>query len=827
MSARSQSAFVLFPLLCSIASAQATQVKTPRPVPPGSDVKTVAPPVVKGPAVRGATRKPAAPAVQGARTKLPPGLSRPPRVEPDTVQIAEPGDGRLWAHGTGWKASFGPEGAVYIPFFGSCAATNHPMAFSLEGISVGGQPVGFDPNAAASFSGQRISYDRGGVVEVYDLSRRSVEQSLVFQSLPSGGDLSLRMRVSTDLAATSSSEGVRFSNELGTVVYGRATVRDAAGRSIGVDTLVDGAELVVGVPASFLDSAAFPVAIDPVISTFPVDTTSPSDYLPDTAFDVGFHRYLVVEEETFSSSDHDVYATLLDASGGYVNAGYIDQTSDYWSAPSVANNLIADQYLVVGTVSPSGGGGSIIRGVTVSAGGFGMSSQFTISGSESGSKFGGVVGGDPNPFGPTYYCVVWMRVFSSSDEDIVYQLVDSSRNLVLSGSQFIDNSGSTIDYAPSVSKCDGQDPFATQEWNVVWTRQYSTTDHDIYGAQVHWDGSITTPSFPLDVSTLDDYGAVASSPHDAAAGTRDWVVAYQEIVGSDWDVLGYVMNGSSILGSANISGLESAAGSGTWLEQQVNPKIDSDGSKFAITYSESYQGSGFDYDMYIVSLSVVGTNFLLAEGHQNLDFTGDGQYDSGVTSTHSGGGNPGRFMATWDSFNGSNSGDVYGGLYEAPLIQAFCFPGYDALPCPCGNPPSSFGRGCNNSSNTGGASLYATGAPVNDTVVMHASGMRPTASGFCIFFQGSNLAQNGIIFGDGRRCAAIPIKRLYITHAPGGAADAPSGSDPSIKNRSAALGDPISTGMTRWYQVQYRDPLAYACGGTATFNSTNALQIDW
>ncbi|HEV8111846.1 MAG TPA: hypothetical protein VGR31_03665 [Planctomycetota bacterium] len=826
---RSSSAVLASLALCVVASAQQSQqAKIPHPPALPSQAKPTAPPVVKTPRPEtpGAITKTAPPARATAPTKLPAGLAPHARPDRERVDVSEPGDGRIWARGADWKASFGEEGATYVPFLGSCAATSHPIAFSIDAITAGGEPVRFDGHAAATHSAQRVEFDRGGVVEVYDLAARSVEQSFVFSELPAAGDLVVRMNVTTDLSVAGAADGVRFSNELGSVTYTGATVVDAHGRSAALAASSNGTSLELVVPGAFLASAAYPVVIDPVISTFPVDTTSPSDYSPDTAYDFGFNRYLVVEEETFSGTDHDVYATLLDSTGGFVNAGYVDSSGDYWALPKVANNNIANQFLVVAEVSPSGSGPWNIRGRTVDAGALAMSGQFTISVGETGDKILPSVGGDPNPNPPTYYCVAWTRIFASGDDDIHYQLVDSSGGLLFGSTHYIDDSAATLDYSPSVSKSDGTEPFGTQEWNVVWTREFSSTDHDIYGAQIHWDGGITTPSFGLDTSTADDYFAVASSPHDAASGTRNWMVAFNELVGGDWDVLAWALNGGSTFAFATLSGLESDAGSGTYFENQLYPQTDCDGSKFAITYAESYLGSATDYDMYIATFSLVGINFRIAEGHQNLDFSSDGSFDSGVTSRHSGNANPGRFMAAWDLFVGG-SGDVYGGLYDAPLFQPFCFPGFDASACPCGNPPSGIGRGCNNSSNTGGAVLYATGVPRNDSVVLHGYDMRPTTTGFCIFFQGANLAQNGIIFGDGRRCTAIPLKRLYIEHVPGGAANAPTGSEQSILTRSAALGDSISPGMTRWYQIQYRDPLNYACGGVATFNATNALQIDW
>ena len=43
------------------------------------------------------------------------------RVDHSRVLYDTPGDGRLWARGAGYKASFGADGAIYFPFLGSRA----------------------------------------------------------------------------------------------------------------------------------------------------------------------------------------------------------------------------------------------------------------------------------------------------------------------------------------------------------------------------------------------------------------------------------------------------------------------------------------------------------------------------------------------------------------------------------------------------------------------------------------------------------------------------------------------------------------------------------
>jgi len=157
----------------------------------------------------------------------------------------------------------------------------------------------------------------------------------------------------------------------------------------------------------------------------------------------------------------------------------------------------------------------------------------------------------------------------------------------------------------------------------------------------------------------------------------------------------------------------------------------------------------------------------------------------------------------------------------------FCFgDGTQALACPCGNTGVG-GHGCDNSSATGGAQLTSIGATsINyDSLQFTSSGEKPSATS--VFLQGSTQ-NSGTVFGQGVRCLGGSLKRLYVKTAAGGVAAAPVGADASVHARSAALGDALSAGMTRYYQVYYRDPAVLgSCPSTSTFNISQGLSISW
>jgi hypothetical protein len=155
----------------------------------------------------------------------------------------------------------------------------------------------------------------------------------------------------------------------------------------------------------------------------------------------------------------------------------------------------------------------------------------------------------------------------------------------------------------------------------------------------------------------------------------------------------------------------------------------------------------------------------------------------------------------------------------------YCGGDGEIAPCPCMNSGASE-HGCDNSAATGGALLSSSGTTNPDTLVLYTSGELPNA--LSIFLQGSQSIA-AAPFGDGLRCASGQLLRLYVVHATAGACSAPGPSDPSVSAQSANLGDPITPGSQRYYQVYYRDPSTTFCAAPAgnTWNVTNGLAVHW
>ncbi len=70
---------------------------------------------------------------------------------------------------------------------------------------------------------------------------------------------------------------------------------------------------------------------------------------------------------------------------------------------------------------------------------------------------------------------------------------------------------------------------------------------------------------------------------------------------------------------------------------------------------------------------------------------------------------------------------------------------------------------------------------------------------------------------------------MYVTFAVAGTVVAPAAGDSPISVRSAALGDALTQGATRFYQVYYRDASTSYCPAPAgnAFNISSALSVLW
>jgi hypothetical protein len=747
-------------------------------------------------------------------------------------------DGTRWARGVDYKASFGPEGATYIPFLGSRAPRNFPVTFRLTHASVGATTIDFEGEVVPALDGDTILFDRGTLTEIYDLEPGSIEQKFRFDALPDTGEIVLRIAVESDLVGRELPERIEFSNELGAVRYGRATAIDASGASVSAPTKLTEHGLEIRVPEEFVAAARFPLVVDPLLWTSTLDTAPKTKLSPDCAYDLSTGRWLVVHEEVFSVNDRDVVWRLIGVLNPQTIAfGYVDTfLSDNWIRPSCANNNATNSFLVVAMRAP---GGSVattwsVKGRTISAAGAAPGPELSIGSTYSpfaytdpstGNEVPRVVevGGDPFPTLPANYLVVWKSTpaFNSA---IYWRLVGAEGGGTLSSAAQLLETNTTISelMSPSVAKSNNG-----STWNLAWVRRESSfADWSLRGALIGWSGALLAPPFVIRQYFPTSKPKVAVS--SCLAGTSRWAATYLANGGSLGNhVRTMLLDAATPLHDADV----------TQFEEQSDPyshnlldrdeiDVETDGNSFAVVHQlrDPHTEDAF---IDVATLGAVGNVLHLSE----RELIESGGRRPAIASTFSGGLAWRLQLIAYDRDVGvtTQTGDLVAAFYDNALYTSFCHPG--ELPvayCPCSNAPASFGKGCDNSAGTGGAVLTATGISSlgSDTMLLRADGTLPSA--VTVFNQGNAIVANGVAFGQGLRCVGGAIKRLYVKSAVNGSSSAPAVGDPSIHLRSAALGDPLLAGQTRQYYAYYRDPVGHAgCEPVSTYNTTQSLQAIW
>jgi hypothetical protein len=156
-----------------------------------------------------------------------------------------------------------------------------------------------------------------------------------------------------------------------------------------------------------------------------------------------------------------------------------------------------------------------------------------------------------------------------------------------------------------------------------------------------------------------------------------------------------------------------------------------------------------------------------------------------------------------------------GATVSGTVGTAYCFGDGAGTVCPCGNPGGA-GEGCANSTGVGATALADGSTSVGtDDLTFDGHGLLPLQP--ALLFSGNSAVNggDGVIFGDGLRCAGTQVKRLGV-RVPDAAGDANWG--PGL----APMGQWVA-GDTRRFQVWYRDPSGSPCG--SNFNLSHGVEV--
>ena len=234
----------------------------------------------------------------------------------------ESGTDDLWAAGPDYKVRFAarPDAPAmeFFPVLGATAPRNLPFAWRTDAITHGGADRLAPTWKRRIADPRRVEIDRGTVVERYDVRADGVYQSFVMARRPAGdGDLEIRGKVATDLVGDPRGDrhaplAFRDAEGQEIVRYGAAEAIDAVGRRLPIGTSFDGASIALTVPDAWLDTAAWPVTIDPLTSRNSVIFSTQDLADPVVTRDDLGNRRLIVHRRASSQTDWDAFGRLVE-----------------------------------------------------------------------------------------------------------------------------------------------------------------------------------------------------------------------------------------------------------------------------------------------------------------------------------------------------------------------------------------------------------------------------------------------------------------------------------------------------------------------------------
>ena len=588
--------------------------------------------------------------------------------------LDEPGDGRTWARGPRWKASFGPAGMTYLPFFGSDAPRNFSVQFDLSAVQLDGKPLALEDRVRTR-DGRQVTLERGALREVYHLTRDTVEQTFVFETLPRRGALELEIAIDTDLLPIEDGTGgLSFQNEFGQVHYSAPVAVDARGLRRSLPLTLTEKGLTISVPAEFVHQATLPLVVDPVLTTFSVIQDARRQVAVDVAYEGNNATYQIVYSELQSALDSDIIAVSYNASLDLlISPAAIDISSTYWGDPSNASNYHEQQFLC-GAVVGTNIGSRTVWGRTRHAGTGARGPQFPISGVGAETVD---VGGKGNDVASIYdYMVVWQEVDNINfDMDIVAQAVEADSTLT-GGRIVIDGDVGDLDRKPAISKSSGRPNTQNvdNEYMIVWERELSPTDHNIRAQVIEYTGSMSGHNQFNAYSFSDALDPDVSTAGDllSYAGARYWVIAFERRIGSLYSIFTVVARDGNADNARNIHTMQN-------LDLDLDhrdPVLAFDSQDFLLAYqTEAPNG---DRAVHFTGLNVLHDDGELRTGltlrRETLALSAGAPAHIGLGSHWDGGGpfsglEPGDALALWVREDGPTQESAVEGAIVAEVTE--------------------------------------------------------------------------------------------------------------------------------------------------------------
>ncbi|MBK8097136.1 MAG: hypothetical protein IPK26_08515 [Planctomycetes bacterium] len=272
-----------------------------------------------------------------------------PAVALEHVSGLQPTMNGYLAFGHGYLTRFESESVEFTPMLGERVARDMPLRWSLRSIRRGETPIAVPTRGVKPTRiGDSVCWHRDSVLERYEVRADAIEQSFVFEKrLAGAGDLIVTCDLETELAAETRADGTLMFAADGApaVLVGQVYGIDAAGNRADGALRCRGRQIELVLPAGFVDTAVFPLTLDPTYAS-PIVASNAAIDDHDVAYDVTTDSYLIVWTRDVSAANTHVFGARIPSGSQLATGLVIDASNGVASHPRVGNVNARDQFFV-------------------------------------------------------------------------------------------------------------------------------------------------------------------------------------------------------------------------------------------------------------------------------------------------------------------------------------------------------------------------------------------------------------------------------------------------------------------------------------------------
>ncbi len=362
-------------------------------------------------------------------------LSAVHRAPPDALARARSNcgahtlDGDLVAAGDRWSARFFSGSVTITPALGAAAERPMPLRWSLESIRRGEFVLlesSKDRSVAPELDAQTVRYQHQvGIAETYTVRPEGLKQDFHFATRPAGsGDLVVRLRLDTDLQLAEADRTAVWTLD-GTpdtsgIQLGAVVGIDAEGTRADGAMRIDGSHLELTLPGAFVESASYPLVLDPLIGArITLADRAVRETDPDVAYDATQDLFFFVWQEEFATGNYDIRGQFVRPDGALQGPSVVlTAYGEDERSPSVCR--LAGRFVIAWESNPFGSWDTWGRTVAWVNGQVSLGPTFSIAGGTNNQRFPVLCGSR----GSDDFA---LAVYQDDARGIVAQIISSAR----------------------------------------------------------------------------------------------------------------------------------------------------------------------------------------------------------------------------------------------------------------------------------------------------------------------------------------------------------------------------------------------------------------